>query len=356
MTALKTRDIDAYFDAPALRHRAFLVYGPDAGLVAERADALQKRATRDEPSGIDRIRLASEDLRSDPGRLADEAGAQALFGGTPLIRLSLSDARHNVVTSIEPLLKESLESFWLIVQAGELRPTSPVRKLFEASDTAVAIPCYLSDSQNISRLADEMIRSAGNRIDPQALGLVADCLGADRLAARREIEKLILFAGSGAEITLDHVRQSIGENRVLRNDRIIDAAMLGRAGEVAADLRRLTQEQASPTALASQGLRFLISLQEMRQQVEEGRRPGDIVARARPPIFFDRRRQVEEALRIWPLPALRAARNVLAGAIRGARNNPGLEQAQVSNAIIRLAARGEKLATGTPPGHRNSSA
>ena len=65
--------------------RAVVLFGEDAGLVRERADALQAAVVRDD----DPFRLADlpREVASRPGALAGEAAALALTGGRRVVRV-----------------------------------------------------------------------------------------------------------------------------------------------------------------------------------------------------------------------------------------------------------------------------
>ncbi|HEX2258070.1 MAG TPA: DNA polymerase III subunit delta, partial [Afifellaceae bacterium] len=130
MVAVKAQELDRFLSRQPAAARLFLVYGPDQGAVSERAGGIEALAKSRDPAGGTPRRFASDELSAQPGLLADEAYSASLFGGAPIIRLRVSDGRHNVVGAVEPLLERPPEEAWLIVEAGELRPAAPLRKLF----------------------------------------------------------------------------------------------------------------------------------------------------------------------------------------------------------------------------------
>ena len=60
MTAIKASDVDRFIARPDPRQPIVLVYGPDAGLVRERVDALVKASVDDpnDPFAFVRIELS----------------------------------------------------------------------------------------------------------------------------------------------------------------------------------------------------------------------------------------------------------------------------------------------------------
>src|ERR1700747_2551942 len=81
MVALKGAAIETYLKRPDPARPIALLFGPDAGLVSERAQALIAASVTDlnDPFGL--VRLEADALAADPTRLIDEALTVSLFGG-----------------------------------------------------------------------------------------------------------------------------------------------------------------------------------------------------------------------------------------------------------------------------------
>ncbi len=56
---------------------------------------------------------------------------------------------------------------------------------------------------------------------------MAALLGADRLASRTELAKLVLYARGAGEITAEHVDGIVADASAVANDALIDAAFTG---------------------------------------------------------------------------------------------------------------------------------
>ena len=77
MVALKGSDIDKFLTRP--QRSIVLVFGPDAGLVRERAEALIRMSVDDLKDPFQLARLEGDDLASEPSRLDEEANTIPLF-------------------------------------------------------------------------------------------------------------------------------------------------------------------------------------------------------------------------------------------------------------------------------------
>ena len=80
--------INSFLQKPDAAARAVLIYGPDAGLVRERADELAKKIVPDFNDPFRVSILTGSMVADDPARLMDEMAAQALGGGRRLVRVT----------------------------------------------------------------------------------------------------------------------------------------------------------------------------------------------------------------------------------------------------------------------------
>src|SRR4051794_37968827 len=166
MTALKGKDIDAFLARPDPARPIILLYGPDAGLVRERADALLASAVDDPQDPFSLVKLDGDELSAEPSRLVEEAMTIPLFGGRRAIRVRAGS--RSFAGGVDVLAEAPLKDCRIVIEAGELRPESPLRKACERAKTAVAIACYPDGDREISRLIDDEMRAANLRIAPDA--------------------------------------------------------------------------------------------------------------------------------------------------------------------------------------------
>ena len=85
MAQLKAHEVERYIGKPLPTHRVFLVYGPDAGPVSERASALARASGADLNDPVSAITLDADDAAADPQRIADKAYTVSLFVGNRFV-------------------------------------------------------------------------------------------------------------------------------------------------------------------------------------------------------------------------------------------------------------------------------
>ena len=84
MVALRGRDIDVFLARPDPSRPIILLYGPDAGLVRERADALMASAVDDPNDPFSLVRLDGDELSAEPSRLVENLMMSLYSGGAPV--------------------------------------------------------------------------------------------------------------------------------------------------------------------------------------------------------------------------------------------------------------------------------
>ncbi|MEZ5921804.1 MAG: DNA polymerase III subunit delta [Parvularculaceae bacterium] len=351
MTALKGKAIHAFLKRRDESIAAVLIYGPDLGLVRERANALAKQITPDLNDPFNAIELTDADLKGEPSRLADELSALSLMGGERLIRIRTSGEGASAAAKI---LIEGLEGGYLkpngvvLIEAGDLAKSSGLRKLFEKTRAGLAIPCYADAPADIRAIAIEAAAAEEMKFDGEALDLMVLLLGEDRGVSRREIEKLILFkgpkavrAGSGggpATITVDDVRAVLVDTISDAASEAARAAADGAQISLARALSRLAGAGASPIGSIRMMQREFTRLRAVKTAMAGGASAEAAMARLRPPVFFMEKRAFEARLHRWPLPRIEMALEILLEAELGAKST-GLPDAEIAErAAIRITA------------------
>jgi len=336
MTAIKASDVDRFISMPDAGMPIMLVYGPDAGLVRERVDALVKASVDDPNDPFALARIESEELSSNPGRLADEANTVPLFGGRRAVLLRVN-SRHNILPSIEAVLEPALRDCKVIVEAGELRKTAPLRALFEKTKNTAAIACYPDVGRDLDRVIDEEMRAANLTIASDARAALSALLGGDRLASRNEIRKLALYCKDKDNVELDDIMAVVADASVLALDGVIDAAFAGKAAEVETEFGKARAGGSSPAAIISAAIRQVANLHKMKLAVEGGDSIEWAMKRGAPPVHFTREKSVGQALRVLSPARLLRVMEQLAEASLDMRRNAPLAEAIAQRTLLSIA-------------------
>ncbi|WP_075997658.1 DNA polymerase III subunit delta [Salaquimonas pukyongi] len=289
MPALKPAEIGSFLAKPDPALRAILIYGPDSGLVSERADKLADACGVDTTDPFATIRLDADTAAADRNRLLDEAFTVAMFGGDRLIRVS-GQTRRNLAEAVKPLLKQKLENAWVLIEAGDLKKGTALRNLFEKSPNGAAIPCYLDEGRALDELIAEELTGKGYAINRELSAYLKQFLGGDRMASRNELRKLALYAGNETEITREHITAIVGDASTIDFDEVLDSVSAGEMTALEDQIGRLLEQGMAADMLLLNALRHFQALHEMRGRIDTERLSAKAaVDGARPPVFWKRK-------------------------------------------------------------------
>lgn len=337
MAQKKANEVDGWLACPDQKIRVVLLYGPDRGLVSERARSFARHTglPLDDPFSV--VKLEASEVEKDPGRLFDEARTVAMFTSRRLVWILNVGNHKGLADSIKELIAHPPEDALVLLEAGDLKKGTALRTAAEAGATSVALPCYADGDRSIDRVIDEELARAELSITAEARQLLKNSLGADRLASRSEVEKLVLYCQGRGKVEADDVRASSGDVSAFALDDAVDAVLEGNPDQLDHVYTRMSRGGIAPAGVLSATMRQFHALSLMRQALDAGRsNAAAIVAAARPPVFFSRRRTVEKALSVWSSEAMTRALDRLQATILETRRRPELAMAATRQSLLAL--------------------
>jgi len=340
MVALRGKEIDAFLARPDSGRPIILLYGPDAGLVRERADALMASAVDDPNDPFSLVRLDGDELAAEPSRLVDEAMTVPLFGGRRAIRVRAGS--RNFASGVDTLADSAVKDCRIVIEAGELRPESPLRKACERARTAVAIACYPDTERDLAKLIDDELRVSNKRIAPDARAVLTSLLGGDRQASRNELRKLALYAHGKGEITLDDVMTVVSDASELKLDPIVDAAFAGNTAMVESEFAKAMVAGTYPGVIISAAQRQAAWLHKSALAIAEGTPASAVLEGGFPRLHFSRKGAVEIALRNFSPPRLVGIIDQLATAALDMRKQASLAGVIAQRTLLAIAANAKR--------------
>ena len=323
----------AFVEKPDLGVRVFLLYGPDAGLVRERAQKLAAKCVPDINDPFSVSELSGNALGEHPSRFHDEMSTISMMGGRRLVRMrdagdgSAFGAVDYLLSNLPP--SDSIA----ILEAGDLDKRSKLRNRIEDDAKAMAIPCYAEEGAALTDTIQAMIKAEGFTIDRDALIALSAILPPDRSGIRMEVDKLISYVWSpvravvpsldGTErmtvkqepdkkITTEHIKDCITDAAGEEVDDAVWAAASGDIAKLDAMLAKLHAEGVQPIQFLRAAMRHLTKIYEgLGKMQDENMGAMETVKSMRPPIFFKREAQMQKQLRSWTPAKIMEALNTL---------------------------------------------
>jgi DNA polymerase-3 subunit delta len=291
------RTLARTLDDPDADIRFYLFHGYNPAQSRAQAERLLKGLK------AEKSEVAAASLKSDPAALADEAGAIGLFGGKRA--LWIEPAGEEVADAVEALLQAGAAESPAIAVAGALRKTSRLLQLAEAHPLAFAHQSYELSERDAEQLVEALGMQEGLRLAPGVAAQIAAAANGERGIIAQELVKLALYVGASPEAPASvdpEVLEAIGAGSEGEWIHLGDVALSGDSAAIADGFAGAAGIE--PISLLRASQRRIQMLAPLRAKVDEGRRPGDVVASAGKSVFFKEKELVTRLLSMWDSQAL----------------------------------------------------
>lgn len=272
------------------------ISGDEPLLVLEAADRVRAAARE---AGIGERQVFHADNQFDWNQLTDANQSMSLFGDREILELRLpgklnDEGRKTLVAYAESANPDNL----LMIVSDRIEAAQSKAKWFgKVTDSGWWVPVWPIERHQLPSWLRQRLQQQGLTIDDDALSLLADRVDGNLLAARQEIDKLLLV-NEGDAISAETVIQSVADSARFN---IFDLAEAFLAGDLARSQRVLSGLAAegieAPIVLwvLARELRHLVQLAEAQDQ---GQNLAAVFKRLR--IFDKRQGPYQAALRRAP--------------------------------------------------------
>ncbi len=338
MAEIKSHDFDRFAEKNSDLYKIVVLYGPDRGLVSERAAQLVQRTgiSLDDPFSM--LKLDISDLQADSGRLLDEVNSLGLFGDSKLVWLRNAGNEKPLLDALRILADAPPPANRLVIEAGDLKKGSGLRKIVEPSRAIAVIPCYADDARALNGMIDAELKAAELRISPSARQRLLDLLGGDRLASRNEIRKLCLYCRGKGVVEEQHVDEIIGDASGVSTDEAVDALLNGDLAALQRAFQKISSSKTPIFLVLQTCLKQFQMLDLMRAEMDGKNLPiGQVMMTLGRHIHFKRKPLIEKALRIWSSQALARDVERLQNAVLMSRQKQTLEPSIAFHTLMAIA-------------------
>lgn len=325
---LSTRDAHGYFAKPDPEKTGLLIYGADAMRVAlKRQQVLGALLGETAEEEMRLTRLSGNDLRKDPALLLDGVKAAGFFPGARAV--FVEEANEHAAPAILAALDDwNPGDAQIIVTAGALKPTSRLRKAFEAHANAYAVGIY--DNPPTREEIEQSLRDASLALPSgdvlAALNDLAQAL--DPGDFRQTVEKLSLYKWKDPEpVSLGDIAACAPASTEAAVDDVLMVIAEARTQDIGPMMQRLVAQGANPVTLCIGAMRHFRALHRAACDTS-----------GRPVIFGPHRDRMMTQSRRWGAAKLETALGLLTDTdlqLRSAgQHAPGM--ALVERTFIRL--------------------
>ncbi|MDF3030294.1 MAG: holA [Moraxellaceae bacterium] len=225
----------------------YVVHGDEILLQQEAADLLRQAARK---QGFSERELFHAERGADWNEMLASANNLSLFGDRKLLEIRFGgkpDAA--AAAALESYAGNPSPDTLLLLLLPKLDGNAQKAKWFLACENAGAsLQLPQIDSHTLPDWLRVRLQQAGLAADPEAFTLLVERVEGNLLAARQEIEKLRLLAPDG-RLTVDIVRNAVGDSARYNVYDLSDAALAGDAEKAARMLAGLRAEGQAESVL-----------------------------------------------------------------------------------------------------------
>lgn len=253
----------------------YVVHGDEVLLLQEAGDLLRRAARA---QGFSERELWHAERGADWNELLASANNLSLFGDRKLIEIRFTGKPDAAAASaLERYAASPSPDTLLLLVLPKLDGTAQKSKWFTACDNAgasVQIPDI--DAGSLPDWLRVRLQQHGIAMEPEAFTLLCERVEGNLLAAQQEIEKLRLLSPEGV-LTLDLVRNAVGDSARYNVYDLADAALAGDAERAARMLTGLQAEGQGEGSVLWAVARDARTLAALREGVDAGQPAGALM-------------------------------------------------------------------------------
>src|SRR5690606_29785614 len=103
------------------------------------------------------VRLEASEIEMSPGRLSDEAGTVPMFSDRRLIWIKGAATQKHLADEVKLLAANPPRDAIILIEAGDLKKTSPLRSAVEGAFSAMALPCFADEGRSLDAVIEEVL-------------------------------------------------------------------------------------------------------------------------------------------------------------------------------------------------------
>lgn len=332
MAILRSEDFENFLKRKSASLNGLLLHGNDADEISVLARQVMRHIAGDAGIQSAVLHVDASELKTKPGLIEDEFKSMSLLGERRIIFFEGVD--DNCLKFVESVLADQKLGNFVLLQGGNLSKSSKLRSACEAASLFASLAVYEEDVSALALRLSKLLQAEGLSWNKEAEAVFLERVGTERGAVNQELKKLIVYCHGQNEITEADVIAICGDMASFASDEVIDAVLRGDMSSVDAMSSGVEGDLKTVLILF---LNYLVRLQQLRSELDNGVPLESLVRSAKPPIFFKRQAATKSQLRTFDLERLMAMQEAVATAIFQTRKSAELADAITNRTLLSMA-------------------
>ena len=223
----------------------------------------------------------------------------------------INRASNKIFDLIKEIIESQIEDIKIIIKAGVLEKKSKLRSYFEKEKDVVATPFYEDNYQSLSLIIQNFLRVEKINISNENINLIIERSKGNRTNIYNELEKISSYLRSKKNINLQDLLKLTNLAEDYNVSELVEQCLSKNVKRTINILNENNQNTDENILILRSFLGKLKRLKILKINLENTRNIDEVIASAKPPIFWKEKNLVKQQLNNWSLKDIKFLLNTV---------------------------------------------
>ena len=223
----------------------------------------------------------------------------------------INRASNKILDLIKEIIESQIEDIKIIIKAGVLEKKSKLRSYFEKEKDVVATPFYEDNHQSLLLIIQNFLRVEKINISNENINLIIERSKGNRTNIYNELEKISSYLRSKKNINLQDLLKLTNLAEDYNVSELVEQCLSKNVKRTVNILNENNQNTDENILILRSFLGKLKRLKILKINLENTRNIDEVIASAKPPIFWKEKNLVKQQLNNWSLKNIKFLLNTV---------------------------------------------
>src|SRR5210317_700575 len=223
----------------------------------------------------------------------------------------INRASNKILDLIKEIIESQIEDIKIIIKAGVLEKKSKLRSYFEKEKDVIATPFYEDNYQSLSLIIQNFLRVEKINISNENINLIIERSKGNRTNIYNELEKISSYLRSKKNINLQDLLKLTNLAEDYNVSELVEQCLSKNVKRTINILNENNQNTDENILILRSFLGKLKRLKILKINLENTRNIDEVIASAKPPIFWKEKNLVKQQLNNWSLKNIKFLLNTV---------------------------------------------